>query len=453
VPADVAATEIAPAPPLPPPPERTPADLKPAGARGPEPPKQAKGAAAPRRKARKPVRVAILVVGLVAAGILGGLMAQRLWPARRPAEPVTSTKPERGTPITPPASAVEHLLTIDVPSGGTIDGAGIRCGSLGTDCSMKQPADARVTLTATPDNGFTFQAFTGDCSPAGETTMSAPRRCGATFVPAGQQQPWVLTIAKPAGGTIIAPGIKCGAAGSACIGRFAQGVSVTLRQQAEKGYVFAAFTGDCARSGKTVMNAARNCSATFVREAVPVAAAPVLSITRPVNGTIFGNGINCGTAGSECSAAQTTGASLTLRAQPDPGFRFVAFTGDCDQAGLVVMSASRSCSATFVAGPASPTAGLEMTTNLPRTRAFVVRTDENVTVRFVSDSEFGGYAGVLTRRGGGEFTGNVERAGCRSPSRMTLRPGPQGILVGQFELRSCDGRSASRIGISLTEKR
>jgi len=360
------------------------------------------------------------------------------------------TTPESGTPSPAPAGDLEQLLTIDTPNGGTIEGAGIRCGSRGTDCSAKQPANGQITLTATPDNGFTLQAFTGDCSPAGETTMNTARRCGATFVRATVQ--WALTIAKPAGGTIVGPGIRCGAAGSACVGRYGQGVSVTLTHQAEKGYVFTAFTGDCAPSGRTVMNAARSCGATFVKEAV--APAPVLAITRPQNGTILGSGINCGTAGSDCSAPQTSGASVALRAQPDPGFKFVAFTGDCDQAGLVVMSSSRTCSATFAAAAAPPAAeGLEMNTNLPRTRAFVIRTDDAVTVTFMSDSEFGGYTGVLKRRSAGEFTGNVERAGCRSPSRVTLRPAPQGILVGQFELRSCDGRSTNRVGISISEKR
>jgi hypothetical protein len=459
--ADAAATTTAPAPPpLPPPPLPPPAPAqakaagKPAAARKAEPAKQVKGAPAGRQKPRRTVRIAILAVGLLAAGIVGSSLALRFWPARGPTEELTTTKPEGGTPSPPPAIGVEQLLTVDMPSGGTIEGAGIRCGSRGADCSVKQPANAQVTLTATPDDGFTFQAFTGDCSPTGETTMSAARRCGATFVPAAAQQ-WALTIAKPTGGTIIGPGIRCGTAGSACVGRYAQGVSVTLKPQAEKGYAFAAFTGDCAPSGKTVMNAARTCSATFVKETATVAPAPVLSITRPQNGTILGNGINCGTAGSECSAPQTHGVFVTLRAQPDPGFRFVAFTGDCDQAGLVVMSASRACSATFAPLPAAPpsTAGVEMNTNLPRTRAFVTRTDESLTVTLVSDSEFGGYTGVLKRRGGSEFTGDVERTGCRSPSRLTLRSAPQGILVGQLELRSCDGRSTNRIGISLSEKR
>ncbi len=471
---------------------------------------------AERQKARAVVRVALIIVGLVIAGIAGGMVAQWLWPPGGPVEQLTISKPEGGTLLgdgidcgtqaancsvarprgaavtlqaradagfvfsaftgdcaadgsvvmaaartcgatfsritVPPAAAGGQLLTVDMPTGGTIEGAGIRCGSLGSDCSAKQAADAQVILVATPDSGFTLGAFTGDCAPAGVTTMSAARRCGATFVPAPPQ--WALTITKPIGGTIVGPGIRCGTAGSACASRQPQGLAVTLKYQAEKGYTFVAFTGDCSPSGKTVMNAARNCSATFVKEAAASAPpAPVLTITRPQNGTILGNGINCGTGGSECSAAQANGASVTLRVQPDAGYRFAAFTGDCDAAGLVIMTAPRTCGATFAAvAVAPPPAGREMTTNLPKTRAFVVRTDDSVTITFLGDSEFGGYSGVLKRRGG-EFEGSVTRQGCASPSRITRLQFANGVATGRFELQTCDGRPASRVGISLSEKR
>jgi len=257
-----------------------------------------------------------------------------------------------------PANAGEQLLTIDRPTGGTIEGPGIKCGTAGADCSLNQPAGAEVSLTARPDNGFTFGSFTGDCAPGGVTAMTGPRRCGATFLPAAtpaapatpttSTQWWVLTITKPAGGTILGAKIKCGAAGSDCAARYPAGFSVALSQQAEAGYKFAGFVGDCSPAGRTVMSATRTCGATFQRESEPVVVGPnVLTVTRSTDGTVVGNGIDCGPATSQCSSAQPTGASIHLMAQPGPGVVFVRFTGDCDAGGTVVMSAARSCAASF----------------------------------------------------------------------------------------------------------
>ena len=385
--------------------------------------------------ARVAVRAAIIVLGLVVAAGAGALVARRLWLAPGGDVQLTITPPQGGTivgdgiecgtrgtncsvtrprgtavalqaqpdegfvftaftgdcastggtvlesartcgasftPIVPPAAgAAEHLLTVDLPTDGTIEGAGIRCGTGGTECSAKQAANVQITLTATPNAGFTLGAFTGDCAPGGVTTMSAARRCGATFVPAAAppSPEFVLTITRPTGGTILGAGVRCGAAGSECVSRHPQGFAVTLRHQAEKDYRFETFTGDCSPSGKTVMTAPRNCSARFVKEpaAPPLAAGPLLTITPSRGGTVFANGIVCGSAGTQCAAAQPAGSSLTLRAQADSGFRFVGFTGDCDRGGAVVMSAPRTCSGSFVSDAGATTAAsFVLTVQKPR---------------------------------------------------------------------------------------
>ncbi len=128
----------------------------------------------------------------------------------------------------PPAAPTEHLLTIDKPTGGTVEGPGIRCGTDGADCSVNQAAGVDVTLVARADAGFAFGGFTGECSSEGVAAMTAPRRCGAIFakasVPAAgaaragagapAAQSWTLTITRPTGGTILGDGIKCGTAGA-----------------------------------------------------------------------------------------------------------------------------------------------------------------------------------------------------------------------------------------------
>jgi hypothetical protein len=83
-------------------------------------------------------------------------------------------------------------LTIVPPTGGSILAAGgIQCGAMGTQCSAELPDGVPVTLHQVPDDGFTFVAYTNECAPSGQTMMTGPRTCSATFMPAsaGRQAP------------------------------------------------------------------------------------------------------------------------------------------------------------------------------------------------------------------------------------------------------------------------
>ena len=76
-------------------------------------------------------------------------------------------------------------LTIKPPTGGTILAAGgIECGSFGSQCATNLPDGVPVTLIARADHGYTFLTFTDECAPTGNTMMTGPRTCGATFIAA-----------------------------------------------------------------------------------------------------------------------------------------------------------------------------------------------------------------------------------------------------------------------------
>ena len=290
----------------------------------------------------------------------------------------------------PPPVTSEQTLTVDRPEGGTIEGPGIACGTGGADCSLSLPANAEVRLTARADTGFTFGGFTGDCATGGVTAMSAPRRCGAVFTKTAARadsdttaprktvtpaiQWWVLTVTKPAGGTILGDNIKCGTEGAECGSKFPAGYTVTLRHKAEAGYKFVEFTGDCKQAGQTLMNAARTCGATFVKEAAAAPAGPVtLTVKRPTDGTIVGNGIDCGPQTTLCSSTQPNGVSVRLLARPRPGFVFKGFTEDCEAGGVAVMTASRSCGAVFAKADAALQADAfpVLTVNKPKNATIV----------------------------------------------------------------------------------
>ena len=108
-------------------------------------------------------------------------------------------------------------LKITKPVGGTITGHGLRCGTLGSDCSTTLPTGDRVQLEATADADYVYSGFNGDCSPTGVSLMSEPRTCGATFDAVTAPPPtatFTLTITKPTGGTVVGPmDILCGPLG------------------------------------------------------------------------------------------------------------------------------------------------------------------------------------------------------------------------------------------------
>ncbi len=168
-------------------------------------------------------------------------------------------------------NAGDIALTVTKPKGGTISADGINCGTAASDCSTTLKKGATVEFHIEADKGFRFSGFTGDCAPGGRTIMNSPRTCGATFeedvpVAAGGNSPFeLLTIAPPAGGTVVAEGIKCGSQGKECSSNRPRGSHLKLLAWADKGFTFQGFTGDCTQSGEAHMISPRTCGAMFVQ--------------------------------------------------------------------------------------------------------------------------------------------------------------------------------------------
>jgi hypothetical protein len=166
---------------------------------------------------------------------------------------------------------------------------------------------------------------------------------------AGSTDGYVLTIARPQGGTIVGAGIRCGTGGSDCQLTLEPGAPVELVPQADSGFVFGAFTGDCAPAGRMLMSQAKTCGATFNPEqVVSVTKTWTLTVIKPTRGTLIAaGGINCGTMGDACSAEYEDGRQIVVEARPDTGFERSVFLHDCAQP-MLVMTAPRSCGAMFV---------------------------------------------------------------------------------------------------------
>ena len=117
-----------------------------------------------------------------------------------------------GEPSPPPGS---FSLTVNKSGSGTVTGLGINCG---LDCTENFSQGSSVNLTATPDSGWAFSGWTGDCG----TTASNPLSCSmnsnkivtATFTSVVPQ-----VVCSPSSQSVI-PGQTAGLAASGGDGNY-----------------------------------------------------------------------------------------------------------------------------------------------------------------------------------------------------------------------------------------
>jgi Divergent InlB B-repeat domain len=188
-------------------------------------------------------------------------------PARVAATPDVTAR------FVPSAGQTTYSFSLTIAGAGTVvsSPAGINCTA---NCAAVFPANALVTLTATPATGQSFAGWSGACTGSANScavTLDQARTVGARFETIAGSS-FALNVAVSGNGSVASnpAGISCG---STCSANFAAGTAVTLTATPAAGQQFSSWGGACTGTQPTCA-----LQLTQVRAAQAVfAAAPVAS--------------------------------------------------------------------------------------------------------------------------------------------------------------------------------
>jgi hypothetical protein len=225
--------------------------------------------------------------------------------------------------------------------------AGIDCPE---DCERDFIRRSEVVLTPEPADGSRFTGWTRACrgSDPCRLRLRRDRTVQATFRKQGAKPPETaqLSVDTPANGRITStpPGIDCP---DACAHPFPLGQPVTLTHDADEGFAFSAWGGDCSGTAACAftMDAAHRASASFSAERT-------ITVTVGGQGTVTSDpaGLTC-TQGPCSAAFPASIEKVTLNAG---GGTFLRWGGDCsgiEPACTLALDADHEASASFEAPP------------------------------------------------------------------------------------------------------
>lgn len=246
---------------------------------------------------------------------------------------------------------IRYRLSLNKSGPGTVVSApaGIDCGKT---CNANFNEGARVTLTATPDEGVNFIGWSGACSGAGPCNLrlTGDMTVSARFVAAAS---YALRVARQSNGVVTsAPeGIDCGARNKDCRKAFGQDAVVTLTATPQAGYYFRRWSG-CPAASENVCTVTVTQPVTTVTPVFAALPRYALTVSKTKQGRITSApaGLQCGNNARSCRARFVTGTQVVLTALPAPGKQFGGWGGDC--AGVepvceVTMDAKKKVSASF----------------------------------------------------------------------------------------------------------
>ena len=182
------------------------------------------------------------------------------------------------------------------------------------------------TCTASANSGYTFSAFSGDCTGATCTLSNVTSAKAVTATFTLNSYPINSTASPIAGGTVTCTPNPVN-----------HGSNSTCSASAATGYAFSAFSGDCTGASPCTLSnvsSAKAVTATFTLNSYPITG----TASPGAGGTVTctPNPVNHG-SNSTCTASATT------------GYAFSAFSGDCTGASCTLsnVTSAKAVTATF----------------------------------------------------------------------------------------------------------
>jgi Divergent InlB B-repeat domain len=258
----------------------------------------------------------------------------------------------------------QTTIQVQVIGGGLVSGGGqIACGNGSQNCFGTFVTGTDVELTATDQGGWTYSAWTGDCS--GGTDDDAQtctvnldggdREVTATFASSSNPGTSTLSVNNTSdstsdGGNVSGGQIDCDTGDSSCDWEVTTGSTITLLENPDDGYAFNGWGGPCSGTDNVCtvqVGSDMTVNAAFEKSATSFA----LTVSVTGNGVVAGGGISCTSAGgSSCSSVEAANSTVTLISQPGSGAGFNGWGGACSGTSpscSVTMNAAQSVTADF----------------------------------------------------------------------------------------------------------
>ncbi|NJO15776.1 MAG: tandem-95 repeat protein [Thioploca sp.] len=257
----------------------------------------------------------------------------------------------------PPLSATDVDGSVVSYTVATLPPQGQGTLYLGDPKASGIPVTVGQVLTPAQASQLFFQpnpSFTGKAS----FTYAATDNLGATSSPAlvtipvkAGEQPVDLSVTISGNGTVTSepPGVNCNNSNQPCNHTYDYGTNVTLTPTADPGWEFEGWRGHCDNNDQVDMDGFKQCKAIFVDSGIPQFP---LNIEKPEGGTVKTQptGIDCGKKGDDCNEAYASGSMVDLIAEPEPGYSFVEWSGDCHGTSptiTVMIGQELNCKAVF----------------------------------------------------------------------------------------------------------
>ncbi len=253
---------------------------------------------------------------------------------------------------------VQYNLLVTKTGLGTVTATNINCG---LDCAEKYPANTNVTLTVTPNTGYTFTGWSGECTGMACTVAmtkdrtvtanftvinTAPTTQNATYTFSGNSTAITLS-ANDAQNDPLTYTLSTLSTPKGTLAKINETTySYTLKTPLPTTSFTETFTFT-ANDGKLTSPAAT----ITIQYTVTAPQKFTLTVSKTGTGTITGTGISCGI---DCTEQINAGSVVSLTATPGTGFTFTRWTGECantNGACSVTMDRARSVNAVFTLTP------------------------------------------------------------------------------------------------------